>query len=329
VSVAAVRGIALVFALAAASTPAMSGLSTHPTVPQAVGPPVETTWFLVTVTDAAGRPVPALEQQDFVVQAGGRERPIAVFSRDELPMTMFLMLDVSRSMVRAAPFVRRAAEELIGGFVRGDRIGIGSFSTTVSVTPRFTANRAEIMRALDRTLSGANAPCMPSQADRPGMRGAPLPLARERYGATALWDAVACGVGELLRDRETLRRVLVLITDGSENASHIREHEAVRLATQAGVVVYLVGLPGDSGRSGALLRDLAIETGGGYFPIEERDLQRDVSAAFGRILDELRHQYVIGIDARSGTDGEVTVGVRAPGVTVRARQAIGAPAWGR
>jgi hypothetical protein len=50
-----------------------------------------------------------------------------------------------------------------------------------------------------------------------------------------------------------------------------------------------------------------IETGGGYFPIEERDLQRDVSAAFGRILDELRHQYVIGIDARSGTDGEVTV----------------------
>jgi len=268
--------------------------------PQSPAPRV---WIHATVTDAAGHVVTDLQQRDFTVTDNGTVRPISVFSRDELPVAMSLMLDISGSMAQALPNVRRAAELLLDQFIDGDRVNVGTFRGEVSYAWGFTANRKKILEAIDVAMQGGDIPCS-------------LGPGKPRIGGTWMWDAVECGIKVLRTDGEAFRRVLVLVTDGKENGGYATASSATRLANEVGVLLYAVGLQGIDGRDGALLRDLSQATGGGYLPLEEKG---NYDPAFRRIAEELHGQYVLAFESQPGASGKLSVTVSRPGLKVRAR----------
>lgn len=121
------------------------------------------------------------------------------------------------------------------------------------------------------------------------------------YGRTALHDAVAW-LPDLVHSRASPRRAVVLITDGVDNASLVAPAEARDQMRHAEVPVHVVGL--ESGNIYSLRRDggkvhrladtlnlIGWATGGGYYGIDNSD---DVTSACHAIVDQLRHQYVLG-----------------------------------
>jgi VWFA-related protein len=253
--------------------------------------------------------------------ASEEPRPVTVVSKDELPMALSLMMDLSGSMALQQPKVRRSAELLMQEFGRGDRVNVGAFQGLVMVTQRFTANRGRILKSLEQPATSADDRCEPPGPTASGI--APPPQRPNASLGTALWDAVWCGVNVLQRDREAIRRVLLVISDGLENSSVTSEQAAIRFAQVNGVMVNTVGFrAGDATtqgqRSDKRLRDLADKTGGRYFPVEEKSALEPV---FREIGDELRAHYVIGFTPRSANSrGPLQVSVTAPGYTVRASQ---------
>jgi VWFA-related protein len=279
--------------------------------------PSNVVWVQAVVRDAQGKLVQSLNAADFRVLATGELRPVTIVSKNELPMALSLMLDVSVSMAFQNAKVRRSAELLTKEFGRGDRVNIGAFQGPVLVTPRFTANPTRILGSLEQPATGADERCEP-----PGPTVSSLVLPAKPTGGTALWDAVWCGVNVLLRDREAIRRVLLVMSDGFENGSVTPEQTAIRFAQLNGVMVYTVGFravdaTARGSRSDRRLRDLAAATGGRYFPVEEKN---PLEPVFREIGDELRAHYVIGFEPRSpNSRGALQVSATTPGLSVRTR----------
>jgi VWFA-related protein len=283
-----------------------------------------TAWVQTVVTDAQGQLVTSLGQSDFRLIADEREQPITVFSKNELPMALSLMLDVSGSLKKHRHRVRDAARLIVDEFGRGDRVNIGAFDGAVQVTERFTASPRRIFWSLDQPVTGADTPCgppttKPLQANLRNQQPVSEPWIGR--GGTALWDAVFCGVRELQRDRESIRKVMVLVTDGMENSSQTARDFAVRYAQTVGVMIYTVGFYGTDGApnglNAGLLRKLSLETGGRFFDLEDKD---PLEPVFARIGEELRAHYVLGFERQSsGATRKLLVEAKTAGLTARAR----------
>jgi VWFA-related protein len=255
-----------------------------------------TVWIQTTVTNDAGHLVTSFRQDDFTILANDEKRDVTVFSKDELPAAISLMLDASLSMRMQTLNVHRAASLLMHEFVRGDRVSIGSFDGAVLVSDRFTANRARILWSLDQPRGGASTPCVPPATQgRPGQLGDRNAPPTPGAGGTAMWDAVWCGVRELRGDTESIRKVLIVISDGKDNSSRSTEDSVLRHAQASGALVYTVGLRGTEplDRSDERLRRLAAATGGRYFAVNAGD---SLEPVFARIGEELRGQYVLGFE---------------------------------
>ncbi len=286
-----------------------------------------TTWVQTVVSDSQGRLVTSLDQDDFRLIAEEREQPVTVFSKNEMPMALSLMLDVSLSLEKHRQRVLNAARLIIDEFGRGDRVNVGAFDTAVQVTGRFTASRQRIFWSLEQPVTGADTPCeAPSMRPRrPGstnVQETSSPWIGQ--GGTALWDAVWCGVRELQRDRESIRKVMILVTDGWENSSRSDRDSAVRFAQSVGVLIYTIGFYGTDGVASGLdglnsplLRRLSLETGGPFFDREDTD---PLGPVFARIGEELRAHYVLGFERQSASaTGKLQVEVKKAGLSARAR----------
>jgi len=125
------------------------------------------------------------------------------------------------------------------------------------------------------------------------------------YGRTALHDAVAW-LPDIVHSRASPRRAVVLVTDGVDNASDLGPEAARAEIRQAEVPVHVVGLETGSFkvlhpdgskmyRLADMLNLIGWATGGGYHPIARND---DLTAACGAIVENLRHQYVLGFSTR-------------------------------
>jgi Ca-activated chloride channel family protein len=270
-----------------------------------------TVWVHATVTDASGRLVTGLGRDEFEVLDNGVRQEVRVFSNQIMPFSAALMLDNSGSMRPNSDLVRRAGEEFVGQFVRGDRAVIGSFGAGVAIGERFFANRNQLLDAIPRALmAGGNLPCLTPTMMEKGPRFA---------GPSPVWDAIECGIMTLLTDGEAIRRVVLVITDGRDHSSATNEDRLVRLAGNEGVMVYAVGLVGEEGVAKGSLRDVALKTGGGFVILKEKD---DFGGIFRRLAEELHRQYILGFTPQGAGAGKhtLTVNVARPGLTVRARQ---------
>jgi Ca-activated chloride channel family protein len=272
----------------------------------------EALWITATVIDRDGRLVTDLARDDFEVLDNGVARDITVFHNDAVPFAMAILFDVSGSLVWNSYTMRQAVNELIARFQPGDRATIGAFWGVAEITPRFTANPKTLLGWVNATVAGVGVPCVSSMTNAPGYLFAP------RSAGSAVWNAIQCGIDAVSKDAETPRRVVLVITDGMDNASVLGPQDVGRYAAQLGVMVYAIGMPGIQGLDESPLRTLAQDTGGGYYKLLDRD---DLPRTIARIAEELRHQYVFGVTpAGDGSTHKLEVRMRRANTIARARR---------
>ena len=221
------------------------------------------------VLDEKGRPVMDLDRSDFRVWENGVPQTINSVQPMDLPVSMGILIDDSGSMRDKRATVNTAAMRLLNASNPSDEAFVVNFSDRAYLDQRFTTDRV----ALDRGMSRF-----------------------DTHGTTALYDAVAASADELAKDGKNRREVLLIITDGADNASRLDLQEAIRrVQNLGGPVVYTIGLLFDTEKDEAdkarfALGRLSEETGGiAYFP---SSLQ-DVSDIALQVATDIRHQYVI------------------------------------
>jgi Ca-activated chloride channel homolog len=214
-----------------------------------------------TVTDSRGRYMDDLTGEQFSVIDGGEPRPIAGFESRSAELSVALLLDTTASMADALPAVKAAALRLISELRAEDQIAVYSFNERVSQLAPFTADKDAAKRAV---------------------------LHIEPFGETALYDALA-RVNRDLAAR-TGKKVIVMLTDGDDNASTLTSGAAIEQAKAAGVPVYTIA-EGAALTNPEYLKQLAgvsQSTGGESFAIHNRG---EIHGVFEKISEDLLHTY--------------------------------------
>jgi VWFA-related protein len=255
----------------------------------------QTVAVYATVTDGTGRLVPDLEQKHFEIYDNGKPQPLTIFKSDVQPITVVTMLDTSGSMTLNLELLKIAAERFVLRLLPDDRARIGSFSDKILLSPQFISDRDELVRILRTDIQYGN--------------------------PTHLWDAIDRSVDALTP--ETGRRVVLVFTDGDDTGSKSDFRDVLTRAVNEDFMVYAIGLQseilGKVTRPDRRLRELAEQTGGGYFELKHT---ADLNSTFTRVADELHRQYVIGFDPQKldGVLHKLEVRVKIPGMNVRARK---------
>ena len=242
--------------------------------------------FNVTVTDGRGRHVSGLKQSDFHIHEENRLQDIKLFSAEDVPASVGLLIDNSGSMRDKHADVAGAALGFAEASNSGDEMFVVSFNERVYLglpSPiRFTNDPDQIRSALLRNAPG---------------------------GLTALYDALAVGIDHLKAGTRD-RKALVVLSDGGDNASRYDLDDVLELALRSTATIYTIGIydETDRDRNPRVLRQIAELSGGqAYFPRAVRDLEqvwRDIAGA-------IRSQYTIGYHssnpARDGAFRKVTI----------------------
>jgi len=286
---------------------------------------VATVPIYATVRSDDGTLVSGLTREDFEIKDNGVPRDITVFSRLTVPITVALMLDMSGSQERGVEWMRDAGHAFVEALVPADRMRIGTFGAEIAISPRLTGDRRYLHRVLDEEVW-------------PG-------------GGTPLWSALDRAMTSL--GAEDGRRVILALTDGFDSMgpsmsttdsgfqSASGEKWSVgtvaapyarvrRRSIQEGFLLYAVAhevpwAPIRLGRRPDLaslsqdMRDLALESGGGYRVF---GLAKDANAAMVEVAEELHAQYELGFSpaAFDGKEHKLALTVRHRGMTVQARK---------
>lgn len=256
----------------------------------------------VAVLDTFGRPVLGLDRDDFEIFEDKVKQDIAFFSVDSSPLAIGLVLDSSGSMGRDYKIERARASAL--HFVKtshpDDDVFLVDFNSHAAVTLDFTRDWKALEAALEQAKAG---------------------------GRTALYDAVYLALEKLRAYHTQRRKVILLITDGADNASRHTAKDVERLARESGVQIYAVGIcEMDPGRESLdSIRNFADVTSGlAFFTFDTRQLV----GICNLIAADLHQQYSIGYrpenEARDGKWRSVKVKVKSrkglPRVIVRAKE---------
>jgi VWFA-related protein len=118
-------------------------------------------------------------------------------------------------------------------------------------------------------------------------------------GQTALYDAIATALDQLKAGSRD-KKVLIVVSDGGDNASALSRAQVMRLAEQSSAVIYTIGIfdEDDEERNPGMLKHLAQVTGGEAFLVDQVS---DIVAVSKRIARDIRHQYTIGFAPASAT----------------------------
>jgi VWFA-related protein len=235
--------------------------------------------FNITVLGDDGRPVTGLTGDNFHVYEDGREEKIKLFQPEDTPATVGLLIDNSGSMKNKQNDVVAAATAFVEASHPDDEMFVVNFNHLPWFALRpglaFTSDRAEIKTALNHT---------------------------RMEGTTALYDAIELALKHL-KEGGRQRKALVILSDGGDNASHIKLNDALRMAEQSSATIYCIGIydPNQKDRNPSVLRRIAKVTGGqSYFPSTLEDLR----TVWPRIAGAIRGQYTIGyVSSNQAHDG--------------------------
>jgi len=246
----------------------------------------------VKVTDRDGRTVPGLTKNDFVVYEDKVSQSIESVSGEEAPVSMGLVVDTSTSMRAKLYTVADAASGLIKQMRPDDEAFLAQFKTEAELLQEFTSDRHELEDALGHLYLS---------------------------GGTALLDAIIATADHAREKGRRRRKAIVVITDGLERNSSVKEKEVVEAMKEDEVQLYLVGFVDQEesfslfGKSPAkkakdLLTRLAEDSGGrAFFPMDVKEMP----AIAAQIAIDLRAQYVISYypsnDRRDGSFRSVRV----------------------
>jgi VWFA-related protein len=224
-----------------------------------------------TVVDEKGHLVTDLKRSDFHVLEDDVPQTIGSFEHNDVPVSIGILVDNSGSMHDKRAAVKTAALDLVRESNPQDMEFIVNFSDRAYLDQGFTSKISDLETGLSRY---------------------------DARGTTAIYDAVAASADELARHAKWPKQVLLIITDGEDNASRLDLEQAVqRVQHLGGPVVYSIGLLFDSEnkqearRAKEALETLSNDTGGlAYFPGSLQEVD-EITAEVAR---DIRNQYTIG-----------------------------------
>jgi VWFA-related protein len=223
-------------------------------------------------------------------------QPIRTFKREDLPVSLGLVIDNSGSMKDKRAKVEAAALALVKGSNPQDETFVVNFNDEAYLDnpgrKDFTSDVRELEQALKRIDS---------------------------RGGTAMRDALKMSLQHVKGKGKKDKKVLVVITDGNDIASTTTLEELVKTAQQSGVVIYAIGLlseedKGDARKAEHALKEITKATGGETFL--PKDLT-EVDRIAQMVARDIRSQYTITYSpiksAMDGTFRAIKVNVKAPG----------------
>ena len=244
--------------------------------PPTFGVGIEVINLNVSVTDTRNRYVTNLDMEDFAVFEDGVRQRLTLFTHENLPISMVVMIDTSASMDMKIESARKAAIRFIGTLREFDYAQIVQFNDRATVLQSFTEDHTLLEAAINRS---------------------------DTRGPTALHNALYISLKDLQKQKragELRRRAVVLLTDGEDTASLVTDEQVLDLAKKSEINIYSISLRAarvqardrlSFSQAAHLLTALSRETGGQvHFPnsITELDFVYD------RIAEELRTQYSLG-----------------------------------
>jgi len=266
------------FAFAGLSASAVSAAASGPRRPPVFRTEIGVVVLQATVKNERGEPVTDLDRSAFTVYENGRLQTLTAFDREDAPVSLGLALDHSRSMAPARPGVEKAAVALVRASNPRDEVFVLNYADKPTLEVPFTSDVGLLEEGIARV---------------------------QCIGGTALRDALATGEAYLTEHARHARKVLVVVSDGNDNASVASRDEVREQARRSAIVVYVIGLLSADSRKASRgreeLDDLAGETGGvAYYPrspAEAGRVARDLA-------HEIRSQYTIAYSpANQALDG--------------------------
>jgi VWFA-related protein len=245
-----------------------------------------------TVLDDRGKFADGLKADNFRVYEDKVEQKLSTFKREDVPVSMGLVIDNSGSMRDKRPRVNEAAITLVEASNPQDEAFVVNFNDDfyLDLDKDFTNSIPELKEALERIDS---------------------------RGSTALYDAIIGSLDHLKKASKD-KRVLLVVTDGEDNSSHNSLEKTLREVQKTNTVIYTIGLLGDEKRKEKnhamkALKEIAEGSGGlAFFP----ENVEDVHTICEQVAHDIRNQYTLAYypsnTKKDGTFRAVTVQVIPP-----------------
>jgi Ca-activated chloride channel family protein len=245
-----------------------------------------------SVSDRHGNLVPTLDRSAFHVFENGVSQQMRVFRHEDVPVSLGIVIDGSGSMQQKLPRVGAAAVALVRASNQQDEVFIVNFNDQAFLDVPFTNDVHKMEEGIARI---------------------------DARGGTAMRDAIGMSLDYAKGNAKKEKRVLLVITDGNDNASRSSLDRITRQAAQTEVVVYAIGLFSQEKRSEAAearqaLTRLTSETGGlVFYPKDVSEVQRLAV----EIAQDIRSQYIIAyspeVQSFDGTYRQIKLTVSGPG----------------
>ncbi|MFL6351313.1 MAG: VWA domain-containing protein [Bryobacteraceae bacterium] len=248
-----------------------------------------------SVTDRKGKLITNLDKGAFKVFENGQPQQVKIFRREDVPVSLGLIIDDSGSMSTKRSRVEAAALAMVRASNPQDEVFIVNFNDDAYLDVPFTSDIHKMEQGLARIDS---------------------------RGGTAMRDAINMSLDYIKDKAKKDKKVIVVVTDGNDNASSISLEKVVTRANQGDTLIYAIGLFTEEERREAAkarraLNELTTATGGlAFYPKEVNDVQ----ALTVQIAHDIRNQYTIAyspnIQALDGSYRQIKVTVDAPGKPV-------------
>ena len=253
-----------------------------------------------TVVDAEGRLVGDLGPDDFEIFEDGRPQPLTHFTRDRVPLSVGVVLDVSQSMFgQRIDDARLALDQFLTDRLDvGDEVFISVFNHEPSLAVPWTVGPRELRNQLDHV--------------RP-------------WGGTSIYDAMMNAL-PLFEERKHPRAAVVLISDGSDTGSLADVRDVRRELRRNAAFVYAIAIDAPDTRAindrvnPYALREITTDSGGYTEVVRDSP---ELGPATARIAEELNHQYMLGYRPARPADGtyrSIRVRIAGRDLTVRTRR---------
>ena len=221
-----------------------------------------------TVVDRSGKLVTNLPRSAFRVYEDGVEQQLKVFRREDVPVSMGMVIDNSGSMRGRRQKVEAAALALVKASNPDDEVFIVNFNDRAFLDVPFTSDLKKLQEGVARIDSS---------------------------GGTAMRDAIDLSMEELKAKAKKDKKVIVVVTDGNDNLSEITLEDLLKKCQQRDVLIYSIGLlneeePREAKRARRALDTLAAATGGEAHYPKQVD---DVGQFTLEVAHDIRNQYIL------------------------------------
>jgi len=229
-----------------------------------------------SVVDKNGKLLTNIPQSAFKIQEDGVEQPLKLFRREDVPVSMGIIVDNSGSMNGKRSRVAAAALELVKQSNPDDEVFIVNFNDDTHIDQVLTNDVKKLQAALARM---------------------------ESRGGTAMRDALSTSIDYVKRNGKKDKKVLVVITDGNDNSSNISLEQVLRKSRDSEVLIYAIGLLSEEEARDARAAKKALKTlteaagGMDYYPKNLSDVQEITP----RVAREIRNQYILGYTSSNQT----------------------------